>query len=133
MPFPLIPVLAASALGLTTGLIVTRKKKPKGLTPERQKIYEAALTSLKDPNGLDKLADAFGKEDLHDEANLLRKRAILRRRTPAEKQADTKIFKDALSSKNSQEVMRVANELEEKGCTGAAYRLKQYAKGLQGA
>ena len=132
MPFPLIPVLVGSSFGLITGYFVTRKKKPQGMTPERQQIYEAALLSLKDPNGLDKLSDAFGKEGLNDESALLRKRALLRRRSPDQKKEDTKVFKDALNSRDSVEVNKIANEFEERGMTGAAFRLKQYAKGLEG-
>ena len=131
MPFPLIPVLISSGLGLTIGAWVTRKKKPVGLTPERQKIYESALSTLKDPNKLDKLADAFSGEGLNPEADLLRKRAILRRRTPEQRQADTKLFRETLSSKNVIEVLEIAKQFDERGCTGVAFKLRQYAKGLQ--
>ena len=131
MPFPLIPIAIGSTFGAAIGLYLRKPSKPKGMTPERQRIYEAALNSLKDASKLRTLADAFNKEGLTEQGNLLLKRAALRELSPQEKQANQAKFKNALKLTNPAEVLKIAGEFDEKGCTGAAYNLRNYAKGLK--
>ena len=56
-----------------------RKPAPSQMTPDQLKVYRAAISgSLKDPNKLRKLSDAFAGEGFIPEARLLRQRARLR-------------------------------------------------------
>ena len=129
MPFPLIPVAIGSLIGIATAVTYRRSKK-RGISQERQNIYDAALNSLKDADGLERLGDAFIAQGLTAEGDLLLKRAKLRRRSPEEKAEDDTKFRDALKSQSVAEVNSVIDYLEAKGATGAAATLKNYAKGL---
>jgi len=123
---PLLPL--AAALG---GLAWWRARAKKGMTPERQKVYEAALASLKDPDALRKLADAFQKEGLAPQAELLRKRAALRE-LPAEVKTQRRdALRKGLQSKNVEGVEKLAAAFAKEGASGAAASLKQYAAGLK--
>lgn len=129
MPFPLIPVAIGSLIGLATAVTYRRSKK-RGMTPERQSIYDAALNSLKDADGLERLGKAFIAQGLTAEGDLLLKRAKLRQRTDEEKAEDDTKFREALKSQNIKDVNDVADFFEAKGATGAAATLRNYAKGL---
>ena len=131
MLFPLIPIAIGSTFGAAVGLWVNRPKKFKGMTPTRQRIYEAALNSLKDASRLRILGNTFIQEGLIDEGNLLLKRAALRELTPQQKEENKNKFKQAMAMTNPAEVLAIAADFEERGCTGAARNLRNYAKGLK--
>lgn len=109
-----------------------RKNRNRGvMTPERMKIYSAAISgALKDPASLDRLANAFAGEGLSEQAVLLRKRAILRRLSKDVKEARRAVWKKAMQSKNKTAVFNLAAEYDKQGCTAAAMRLREYASGL---
>jgi len=132
MPFPLVPILIGIGTGSVAGIALrnNRKRNPRGMTPERQQIYEAALTSLKDPDKLRELADAFHGEECYPQADLLRKRAALKELPDEEKKKNSVRFKEAMASKDPAFVERVAKEHEQRGATSAAFNLRRYAKGL---
>jgi hypothetical protein len=130
MPFPLIPVGIGLLAGVAAWAQFGREKTK--MTPERQKIYDAAIRSLKDPAGLEALGIAFKNEGLHTEGNLLLKRAALRQLTPVQKAANRAKWKSGMASKNPKEVLEIADEFEERGATGAAAELRKYARGLLG-
>jgi hypothetical protein len=130
MPFPLVPV----TIGALAGLAYLRgQAQKKGVfTPERRIVFETALATLRDPESLRKLADAFDKEDLRAQAAILRKRAALRE-LPREKQlARRAAFRKAMSSKDAEKVEAMSRAFREEGCTGAAEALERYASGLRG-
>lgn len=129
MPFPLIPAVVV-ALGAATTVAVVRRKKHKGMTPERKKVYVAALNSLKDPVKLRELADTFEKEGLTKEAAMLRKRAKLRELPPKVKKQRRTAYRKAMRSKNPQAVLKLANAFHTEGATGAAASLRKYAKAV---
>ncbi|MGH9966571.1 MAG: hypothetical protein ACREBG_01890 [Pyrinomonadaceae bacterium] len=129
MPLPLIPI-AVVGLG---GYAWYRAKKRKGMTPERKKIYDAAMKSLKDPAKLNALADAFEKEGLKNEASQLRKRAKLRGMPDGVKAARRDAFKKCMQSKDPNAIEKCAKAFEKEGATGAATKLRQYAAGLRHA
>ena len=131
MPFPLIPVV----IGVTFGGVIAhtvkkRRKKIRGMTPERQQIYESALNNLKDPAALMKLSDAFKTEGLYEQAELLAKRATLRNLPKEEKEKNRLRFKQGMESKNPDEVLKIAKEFDDRGATSAAHNLRKYASGL---
>lgn len=130
MPLPLVPLAAAAVLApIVWGL---RKRRPaKGLTPERKKIFDAALLRLKDPEKLKSLATTFKKEGLKREAELLEKRAALRTLPVETQKARRAVFRKALSSKNKAGIMKVADAFRDEGATGAAAALRAYAAGLE--
>lgn len=129
MPFPLIPVAIGSLIGLATAVTYRRSKK-RGMTPERKSIYDAALNSLKDADGLERLGNTFIAQGLTAEGELLLKRATLRRRSDEEKEEDNIKFREALKSQSVASVNEVADFFDSKGATGAAATLRNYAKGL---
>jgi hypothetical protein len=100
------------------------------MTPERKKVYETALESLKDPEKLRSLADAFDKEGLKDEAIMLRKRAALRELPASSKEARKAAFRKGMSSSDPKAVRVLATAFHKQGATGAAQALKKYAEGL---
>jgi hypothetical protein len=130
MAFPLIPVTIA---GLAAAAYVRGRAQKKGVfTPERKIVFETALATLRDPEKLKALADAFEKEDLKPQAVVLRKKAELRA-LPREKQlARRQAFRKAMSSKDAEKVEAMAVAFRNEGCSGAADALDRYASGLRG-
>jgi hypothetical protein len=123
-----LPVAAgAGAIGLAYWKVKNRKSK---LTPERKKIYTEALKSMKDPAKLRSLAGDFEKQGLTHEAAMLRKRADLRAKPPAQKQAHVDAFKKGMQSKDPKAVHSLADAFAKTGALTAASKLRKYAMGL---
>lgn len=125
-------MIAIPALVLGLGSLAAYKvwKKKHRMTPERKKVYEAALKSLKDPAKLRELATAFRKEGLKEEADLLDKRAALRELPSDVKEGRREAFKKGMTSKDAAGIEKLAKEFEKEGATGAAAALREYAAGL---
>lgn len=123
----LIP--AAIILG-GAALFMASKKPQAKLTPERQMLFQKIINTEKDPERLKGYAAQFRKEGLNAQADLLEKRAKLRLLPPEVKAKRRAAFKQAMSSRNKSEVMKMANLFENEGSTGAAEKLRDYAKGL---
>lgn len=117
-------------LGALAAGAAYKKHKSKKMSAEHELIFKNALQSLKDPAKLKELADAFEKEGLHDAAQLLRKRAILRELPPELKKARREALRKGLSSNDPKEVNELADAFEKEGATGAANDLRAYAKAL---
>lgn len=130
MPLPLVPitvvVLTAWAAATTGKRLLNRGK----LTPERQVIYEQALKS-KDVKVLRTMADAFEKEGLKPQAELLRKRANLRELPEETKKARREAFDKGMKSSDVVGIRKLADAFESEGATGAADTLRRYATGLE--
>lgn len=124
---PLIPVVALAVGG---GLAYKRAKAKKGMTPERQKIFQSALKNVTDPVKLENLAKQYDKEGLRAYGDELRKRAKLRAMPPEQQKARDTAFRKALSSTDPAAVQRVARAFHKEGAYGAAKHLNDYAKGL---
>jgi hypothetical protein len=120
--FPFIPLVIASLAG--GAYLKVRSDKRGIMTPERQQIYDAALTNLKDPIKLRSLADGFEKEGFRAQAELLRKRAVLRELSPTEREQRKKIFDKTMSSTNTKVMEQIAALLDEQGATGAAANIR---------
>ena len=126
----LIPVLILSGGALIATYRVFRSTKVVGMTPERVKIYQAALVTLKDPVKLERLAQAFEKEGCTAEARLLRQRAKLRALPKEVKAARRDAFARAIKSSNVDAIRKVAAAFAGEGATGAAANLRRHADSL---
>lgn len=124
----LIPI-GIAVLG-TGSTALYRRVRRGTMTPERKKIYESALTSLKDPEKLRKLADSFASLGLKSQSELLHKRAKLRELPDTTKKARRAIFKKGLRSKNREAVLSLAATYHQEGATGAAAALRLHAESL---
>jgi hypothetical protein len=126
-------MLPLAIIGALSGISLwkNRKKKAGVMTPQRQVIYDAALTAEKDPENLKILAKAFHAEGLHAQAELLEKRAALRDLPPEIQAARKQIVRDALKSDNPIFVAQMAGEFDAVGASGAAHALYQHASGLR--
>ena len=101
------------------------------MTPERKNIYEAALKTKLPAEKLRALADAFEKEGLKEEAEMLRKRAALRDAPPNVKKDRRIAYKKGITSKDPAAVEQLAGAFQKMGATSAALNLKRYAAGLR--
>jgi len=123
----LVPIL------IGVGSVVCYKlwqKKTGQMNPERQQIYEQALVSLADPVSLRNLADAFQKEGLTEQADMLRKRAALREMPEDVKEGRRRALAKGLKSEDKVGVATLADAFEKEGAVGAAQRLRDYLAGL---
>jgi len=131
MPLPLIPLGIATLVGAAFWRARSNSKKRGQMTPDRTIVFETALSKLKDPAKLETLAASFEGEGLHAHAEVLRKRAALRRLPTETKQARREAMRKALASKNPDAVQTVADAFRNEGTTGTADRLDEYAEGLR--
>jgi hypothetical protein len=132
----MIPIPSAPVIVICLALVAALKSGKKGITPERQVAFETAMHKCKDPAKLRSLADTFDKEGLKDPyGDMLRKRATLRELPEDVKKARRDAFRKAMQTTDPTKVPvleRMADAYEEEGCTGVAYKLREYAKGLKG-
>lgn len=128
MPIPLIPLLIG---GLAVTAAVKVHKRADAMTPERQKLFDAAIQSLPDPDKLRQLAGAFAEQGLHKQADLLNKRAALRELPKETQEARKGVFRKAMSLLDPAKVEQAATVFHGEGCIGAASCLNLYAQGLR--
>ncbi len=135
---PLLPI-GVGILALTAWF-ASSKRPPKvgasigadtGMTPARRIIYQTALCSVKDPEQLESLAATFRGEGLTVQAEMLTKRANLRRLPKEVKDARAEAFRKGMKCNDPAQVMMLANAFENEGATGAAAALKAWAEGLK--
>ena len=100
------------------------------MTPARQEVYDQAMASLADPVKLRVLAEAYRKEGLNYEANMLHKRAALRELPPDVKKGRQEVYRQALKSTDKEAIAKVANAFEREGALGAAQKIRDYLSGL---
>ncbi len=128
----LLPIAILSLVGAAGVVQAKRSKKitdPRILA-ERKVIYETALNTVKDPAKLRAMADAYRKEGMTAEANMLLKRAALQELPQETKDARRDVFRKAMASTDPQKILQVAEAFESQGATGAAENLRTYAAGL---
>ncbi len=128
MPLPLIPIAVTGLAGLAAHKVWKSRKR--GMTPKRQKLYDQALTNMKDPVKLRKLAAAYHKEGLTEQGTMLQKRARLRELPADVKQGRRDAFKKGMTLTDPGKVEKLAQEFEKEGATGAAAALRKYAGNL---
>lgn len=126
------------ALWLPLGLFIlwryyAHKTNVGDLTPERQAVYSMAISFEKDPERLNRLADAFKEAGLFEQARALRNRAKLPT-VPANVQlARAAALKQALSSTDPVAIRGLALVFESQGAGASAGILRDYAQGLEQA
>lgn len=124
----MIPVILAIGGG---AYLASHLFKKKGMNPDREKVYQEAMKNLRDGTKLRTLADAFDKEGLTQEADMLRKRAALREQPEPVKKARREAFKKAMGSTDKTGVLKMSEEYKNLGATGAAEALRVYAETLK--
>jgi hypothetical protein len=122
---------AATVTLIGTAFLTSDRKKRGQITKERTVIFETAMSDLKDPERLEKLADSFQKEGLKEHADLLRKRANLRRLPDDVKKQRREIFRKAMASRNPDAIELVANAFYKEGCIGASKALREHAEAVR--
>lgn len=124
-----LPVIAVVLVG---GAVYRAFRKPThvGMTAERQKIYQAALVTLKEPAKLEALAQSFENEGCIAEARFLRQRAALRSLPKETKKARREVFARAINSSNADAIRKVASAFAGEGALGAAANLRRHADSL---
>ena len=125
--------LVAIGIGVVaaTAIKVSKDKQKAKLTPKRKMILETAMNSKLTPDQLKKLSDAFDKEGLKVEADLLRKRIDLQTAPQDQKDKWAAAFKKAMASEKPEAIQAVADAFEDKGATGAAATLRQRADDIK--
>lgn len=119
----LVPVAVGGA-AVGGWYAVRRRRWSKCMTPERVKVYQQAITSLKDPKKLRLLADEFERAGCLPEAEHLRKRAALRDRKPEEKKADQARYKRAMADTDVKRIEVDVAYFESIGADGSAKNLR---------
>jgi hypothetical protein len=128
----MIPLVIPIGVGVLIGAAAWATRKPKGeMTPERTIVYDTALKTVKDPEKLKILSEAFRKEGLTAQADLLQKRATLRELPPDVKEARRAAFRKGMASTDPKAVNELADAFEKEGASGAADALRKYASGLK--
>jgi hypothetical protein len=131
-----IPIPSAPVIVICLAIVASLRNGKKGITPERQVAFETAMHKCKDPAKLRAIAETFDKEGLKDPyGDMLRKRATLRALPENIKKARREAFHKAMKVTDPAKIPvleRMADAAEEEGCTGVAYQLREYAKGLKG-
>lgn len=127
---PLVPV-ALAATGVGGYYVYKSRKYSHAMTPERIKVYEQALSSLKDAKKLRVLADEFEKAGCAREAEHLRKRASLQELSPEEKKANKNRYRAAMAVADSSKVLSEADYFQGIGADGAAKNLRTRADALR--
>lgn len=126
----LVPI-GIGAAGLGGYYALKARKYSHSMTPERIKVYEQAIGTLKDPAKLRSLADEFEKAGCAKEAEHLRKRAALRERSPEEKSADQQRYRQAMANTDRKQVEAEASYFQSIGADGAAKNLRTRAEALK--
>lgn len=125
----LIPVIIVGLVGLGTYRAL-RRPQIVGMTAQRVQIYQAALSTLKDPAKLRVLAQAFEDAGCLAEARILKQRAALRELPKEVRLQRRDIISRAFKSSNIEAVRKVAAAFAEQGAVGAAANLNRYADSL---
>ena len=140
----LVPVVVVLGVGYGIKKIWN---KPRGMTPQRTKVYQEALRSLDSANLRD-LAAGFRQEGLNAQAIQLEKRARLRDLPDSAKEKRRQVQRDLLKltgkdasgnvtpeqlQKDIARIEEFATLYEQDGAVGSAEKLREYAQALKNA
>ncbi len=124
----IVPIVV---LGLAGGAAYKVHKRKKGMTPERQALFQGAMNSLPDPDKIRALADKFHGEGFPAQAEMLRKRAKLRELSPEIQEQRREVFRKGMRCTDADKIEKFAAVYEQEGCAGAAACLQLYAQGIR--
>lgn len=125
----LIPIVLVGLVGLGAWKAI-RRPDPVGMTAQRVQIYQAALATLKDPQKLRTLAQAYEDAGCLAEARILKQRAQLRELPKHVRAQRRDVFARAIRSSNADAVRKVAEAFASEGALGAAENLRRHANSL---
>lgn len=125
----LIPIVLVGLVGLGAWKAI-RRPDPVGMTAQRVQIYQAALATLKDPQKLRTLAQAYEDAGCLAEARILKQRAQLRELPKHVRAQRRDVFARAIRSSNPEAVRKVAEAFAAEGALGAAENLRRHANCL---
>lgn len=124
-----------AGFGAAAGLALAAMSAPDGekgvMTEERKKLYDLMMLSEEDAAKIEKVAEAFDKEELKVHADLLRARAALRRLTPEAAKKREEWFYRALCSSKPDKVETLAATYKQEGAIIAYKTLSMHVKALR--
>jgi hypothetical protein len=128
------PLGAGLGMLIGGGVAHASNDAPKGvMTPKRQLIFSKAMESMKEPEELCKLADAYEGEGLRAQAIALRKRAKLRE-LPLEVKDKRRIaFRKSMACDDPDLILKIAKAFQDEGAYDAAKSLKDHAEAVRAA
>ncbi len=128
------PLGAAIGAAIGGGVAHASGDAPKGvMTPKRKLIFAKAMSSIKEPEELLKLADAYEGEGLRAEARALRKRAKLRE-LPLEVKDKRRIaFRKCMACDNPDLILKIAKAFQDEGALDAAKSLRDHSEAVRAA
>jgi hypothetical protein len=135
MPLPLIPIVVG--LGGLAFWRAGRSTLRGMVTPDRQATFLKALQKNDPPltpEQLQTVAATFEGEGLHGLGGILRKRAALRKMSPAEKEKRSAIYKALMSIKDPARanlIRQAADAFDADSAYGQATTLRDYATALE--
>jgi len=130
-PKVIIPVGVVVLAGVSYHFAKKRDETKKtALTPERKAVYEGALTSLKNPDDLRKLADSYETVGLPEHATVLRKRAHLHELPPEIQKRRKEEFQYGMSQVDPHVALKYADAFSDTAAFSAANHLRKYAGAL---
>jgi hypothetical protein len=128
---PILPIAIVALAGASAWAIGKRDRFHGEMTAERHVVFQSALDVVKEPEKLNKLADAFDKQGLKEQATLLRQRAKLRTLPKDVKGKRREIFRSAMTSTNIEAIRSLSKAFEKEGATGSARELELRARALE--
>lgn len=134
---------AGLAIGVVVGGGVGAATEPKTLTvsptfsgavaANHVKVYREAMTSMREPDELRALADAFDQHGHKTFATMLRRRAATRELPPEEKKTRRDAFRAAMASDEPGKIVTLAAQFEGEASMGAANDLYDHARAVRAA
>lgn len=132
------------AIGLALGGGVGAATEPKGsgapnpnfagaVAANHVRVYREAMTSMREPEELRSLADAFDQHGHKTFATMLRRRAATRELPPEEKKARRDAFRSAMASDEPGKIVTLAAQFEGEASMGAANDLYDHARAVRAA
>ena len=127
--------LRGAGVGAAVGLALSRVAKPvtkKGVVDdERRALYRRAMRLIESPEQLEQIAAAFAVEELPAHAEMLRRKAALRRLPPDTARERRLTFLRGLASSKPESVERLAATYHVEGALVAARALREHAADLR--
>lgn len=143
----LVGACAGGPVGLAVGLVVGggvgAATSPKAsastasfsgaVAANHVKVYRDAMSSMREPEELRTLANAFDQQGHKQFATMLRRRAATRELPPEEKKARREAFRSAMASDEPGKIVALAAAFEGEGSMGAANDLYDHARAVRAA
>jgi hypothetical protein len=123
-----------AGVGAAAGALFSRSNPPsrKGVvTPSRMALYEKAMAWIESPERLEEIAGAFAAEELTAHAEMLRRKAALRRLTPEASAERRRHFLRGLGASKPDAIETLAANFHVEGARLAARELRRHAADMR--